>query len=278
MGTFFSDVELKGNIDMALMNIECFSECLMRRITFKVILPNDANKKDNKNYDRPTKLLMLLHGYCCTDTDWIWNSQITCLAEKYNICVVLPNGENSFYLDGKATGRKYSTLVGEELPNYVINTFGLSKDKKDHYIGGFSMGGFGAIHAGIKYDKMYSKLFALSSALIPYELVDMQPGTHNGVANYEYFDLMFDGLDALKESENHPEILVRNHLEKNIELPEIYMACGTEDFLLDFNRRFENFLTSNDVKHTYVEDSGSHDYGFWNKVIEPSVEWLLKDN
>ena len=29
MGTFFSDVELKGNIDMALMNIECFSECLV---------------------------------------------------------------------------------------------------------------------------------------------------------------------------------------------------------------------------------------------------------
>lgn len=262
---------------MAFMTVECWANSLFRRTTFNVILPNDADKKNNKNYDRPTKLLVLLHGYCCTSQDWVWNSQIVPFAEKYNICVVLPNGENSFYIDGKATGRQYATFVGEELPNYVINTFGLSDKKEDHYIGGFSMGGFGAIHAGIKFSNMYSKLFAFSSALIPYEVVNMEEGAHNGFANYEYFDLVFDGLNKLKESENHPEVLVKEHLRDNIEIPKIYMACGTEDFLLDFNRRFEKFLTEQGVEHTYVEDSGAHDYGFWNKVLEPAINWAIED-
>ncbi|MDE8718927.1 hypothetical protein PZH37_18300, partial [[Eubacterium] siraeum] len=40
---------------------------------------------------------------------------------------MIPHGENSFWLDGLSTGHKYCTYVGEELIDYIRNTFGLAQ-------------------------------------------------------------------------------------------------------------------------------------------------------
>ena len=48
-------------------------------------------------------------------------------------------------------------------------------------------------------------------------------------------------------------------------IPEIYMACGTEDFLLEPNRAFHKFLEEQGVKHTYEEGPGIHDMKFWQE-------------
>jgi hypothetical protein len=40
-------------------------------------------------------------------------------AKKYNFAMVMPSGENAFYLDGLSTGHKYCTYVGKELTEYI---------------------------------------------------------------------------------------------------------------------------------------------------------------
>ena len=120
---------------MAFYTASFFSECLMRQVEFKVIIPNDSVGREDTAKQRKLRTLMLLHGYCGISGDWVWNSQVTELAEKYGLCVILPSGENSFYLDGEATGRKYGTFVGEELPRYVRQTFHLSEKREDTFIG-----------------------------------------------------------------------------------------------------------------------------------------------
>jgi len=262
---------------MALASIDFFSNCLQRCVTFKAVIPIDANRKDNPNYNRTMKTLVLLHGYSAMCPDWIWNSQVIEISNRYNICVILPSGENSFYLDGKETGRQYATFIGEELISFVRKTFRLSKRREDTYIGGFSMGGFGAIHLGLKFNHTFSKLFALSSALIMHEIKNMKPGSNNGVANYEYFKLMFGELDKLEESENNPEVLVKKMMKQKEDMPEIYMACGTEDFLLQENRSFAQFLQEQKVNLVYEESEGKHSYDFWNPQLEAAVKWLLGD-
>lgn len=84
---------------MAFISVEFYSECLKRCVGFKVILPNDMQGTENGT---PRKTLYLLHGYGNRNSEWVWNSNIVELAEKYRLCVVLPSGENSFYLDGAA--------------------------------------------------------------------------------------------------------------------------------------------------------------------------------
>ena len=77
------------------------------------------------------------------------------------------------------------------------------------------------------------------------------------------------------ESGNNPETLVDKLLSENKKMPEIYMSCGTEDFLLENNREFHRFLESRDVPHEYFESKGTHDMQFWSEYTEKIVKWMF---
>ena len=120
-----------------------------------------------------------------------------------------------------------------------------------------------------------SKIGAMSSALIVHEVAGMKPGMDNGVANYEYYRECFGDPDRVLESDNNPETLVDKLISQNKKIPEIYMCCGTEDFLLENNRELHRFLESRNVAHEYFESSGNHDMQFWNEYTEKIVKWML---
>ena len=139
---------------MAIGQMTFFSKALQRDVSFHFILPNDAQSyvtEHNAEYDRPMKTLYLLHGYNSAADNWILNSSIMDIALRYNLCVIFPNGENSFYLNAEATGRQYATYTGEELVAYTRETFGLSEKREDTLIGGFSMGGGNAASTVVNF-------------------------------------------------------------------------------------------------------------------------------
>src|SRR5690625_2269966 len=103
---------------MAVANIEYLSDALQRTVSFHLVLPNDIMsyyKKDNPHHERPMKTLTLLHGYFGSSSEWLYKSEIVELAARYNLCIILPGGENSFYTDGSAYGRNNSNFIGVEL-------------------------------------------------------------------------------------------------------------------------------------------------------------------
>ena len=106
---------------------------------------------------------------------------------------------------------------------------------------------------------------ALSSALIIHEIAHMQPGGSNEVANYEYYHGCFGDLDRIEISRYNPEVLVEEILNEQRKMPDIYMACGTEDFLLEKNREFHRFLDKYEVPHCYMESKGEHNMEFWTE-------------
>lgn len=263
---------------MALFHGSYFSDALRRGASFSIYLPNDiAPEFRSKHFERPTKTLFLLHGYTGTGDDWVKDTTILSLAAQYNLALVCPSGENSFYLDGAATGRKYETFVGVELVDYVRRTFGLSDKHEDTFIGGISMGGFGAVHTGLAYPETFSKIVSLSAALITHKVAAMKPGGPDldGVANYDYYKLMFGEPEKLLESRNNPETLVKELLAAGKALPELYLAIGTEDFLYEDNQIFRRFLTEQGFPFTYREGPGVHDYNFWHPHIASSLRWLM---
>lgn len=264
---------------MSTLQISYKSNALAKTVTFKMILPNDIPEfvtAGNPCYQRQTKTLLLLHGYTSSDTEWIFNSQIVELAGKYNLAVICPNGDNSFYLDGEATGRKYATFVGKEIMDYVHKTFGLSDKREDNMACGLSMGGFGALHTALMFPENFGGASALSSALIHNQVKTMKPGDDNGMANYEYYKLMFGEPEKLSESDNNPEVLVKKVKAENKPMPEIFMAVGTEDFLLEANRDFRDYLVAEGVDVEYHESKGVHDFVFWNEYLEPGIKYLLE--
>lgn len=263
---------------MSILQVNKYSMALSRFITFHVILPDDAPPamlEGNQNYERKPKTLYLLHGFSGNTTDWLYGSSIQELSLKYNLAVVLPSGENSFYLNGKGVGRAYETFTGVELPEYISKTFGLSGRAEDNFIGGLSMGGFGAIHTALKYPERFGRMFGLSSAMLQNDIAGMKPGEKNDIADYDYYYQVFGDLDHLDMSENNPEYLIRMKKEKDEEIQPIFMACGTEDFIVKNNREFRDFLISQGIEPVYYESPGIHDWTFWNQYLEPAIRWGL---
>lgn len=229
----------------------------------------------NPNYDRPTRTLILLHGFSSDAQEWLFSSPAAQLSFQYNLAVVIPTGGMNFYLDLPATGQKYQSFIGEDLVNYLRDTFGLAMDREDTFIGGLSMGGFGALHTALTYPDRFSKVMALSSALIIDELKDMRPGMANPVANYEYYAHTFGDLKTAHERDCSPAVLYQKRKAEGAPLPQIYMACGTEDFLLAPNRKLRDFLQSEGADLRYEEGPGMHDWAFWYPRSLEGVEWLL---
>lgn len=255
---------------MAYFTIRLFSNSLIRRTAFEMIIPNDVRNDIPESMGK-MKTLFLLHGW--TGDAWNWVPEY--LAEKYNFAIVLPSGENSFWLDGISAGHKFCTFIGQELVDYIRRTFGLAMSPEETYIMGLSMGGFGALHTALAYPETFGKAAALSSALIVHDIAGIKEGYRDDKANYEYYRECFGDLDKVLESENNPETLVKKLKSQGKKLPEIFMACGTEDFLLENNRKFHDFLNENNVPHTYIESAGGHDMKFWDEYAVKFTEMMF---
>ncbi len=260
---------------MALIHVDFYSEMLSGQTDFYAVIPNDITPfmaDQNPCYQRPAKVVVLLHGFSGNGADWVTGSRIRELSQQYNLAILTPNGRNSFYLDRESTGEKYASYVGKELLGYAAKAFGLDIRPENCIIGGFSMGGFGAIHTGLMFNS-YSKIIGLSNALIIKQLDTM---TDNPMANLAYYRNIFGDLSKAAQSDHNPEVLVQKRIENGETIPGIFLACGSEDFLFEANNDFDRFLTNNRVLHEYHVAPGEHNWTFWNSQLEPALQWAIK--
>ena len=249
---------------MANLNIEFYSNCLCRPVQFKMLIPNDFSdgwQPEQKRKGKRMKTLFLLHGYSGSAGNWMPEY----MASLYNFCIVMPTGENGFWVDGISTGHRFGTFLAVELVDYVRSTFHLAMNAEETYIMGLSMGGYGALHTALLYPDRFSKAAGLSSALILEKVSKMKPGDPDSHANYEYYRECFGNTENVLESDHNPEVLVDRILKTGGRMPELLMACGTEDFLLENNRAFHRFLDMRGVNHVYMESPGTHDMKFWQE-------------
>ncbi|HEX2947317.1 MAG TPA: alpha/beta hydrolase-fold protein [Clostridia bacterium] len=257
---------------MSIIQVEFLSTCLRRQVSFKAILP--LEKPGIRTLERRNlKTLYLLHGYMGHCMDWLADSCIHELAQRHDMAVIMPSGENSFYVDNPDYENYFGQFIGEELIGFTRALFPLSEKREDTLIGGFSMGGFGAIRNGLKYSDVFGSIIALSSALITDKLAAADMDFTKTPESEKYYIKTFGRLDQLEGSDNDPKALAKKAADSKVSFPGLYMACGTEDFLLEDNRVFKRYLDKLGVPFTYVEDPGSHDWKFWNPHIEKALDW-----
>ena len=257
---------------MALIQVNFMSKALMRTVTVNVILPVDKFSLTHiqDNADKKYKTLYLLHGIFGNYTDWISGTNIQRLAEAKDLAVVMPSGENGFYLDQPIQGRLYATFIGDELVEITRRMFPLSRKKEDTFIGGLSMGGYGAIRNGLKYNDTFGAIIGLSSAL--HILEDVEANKNRNIA---YEESCFGDLKEAVASDKNPRVLIEQLATGDkAKLPRIFMACGTEDGLIDVNRVYRDLFKAKGFDITYHECKGNHNWDFWSKFIQTALEWL----
>lgn len=257
---------------MALIQVNFISQALRRTVPIQVILPVDCHPLSKiAPQEKPFKTLYLLHGIFGNHTDWVTNTRIQKWAEAKNLAVVMPAGDNAFYLDYPETGNLYGEFIGRELVEITRRMFPLSCKREDTFIGGLSMGGYGALRNGLKYHETFSHIAVLSGALHMLENTDIRP------VSKEYS--CFGDLKEAIKSDKNPRVLLQTLRQKiqddpTVSFPKIYQTCGTEDFLFDVNCVYRDLLQSYGIDLTWEALPGHHDWDFWDMTIRRVLDWL----
>lgn len=257
---------------MALLQVDFRSESLKRAVSFQVILPVE-------NFEGPYPTLYLLHGLTDNSNAWLHHTRIRMWAEESGLAVVMPSGENSFYLDIPVKDGclgDFGAYIGEELVAATREMFPLSHKREETYIAGLSMGGYGACRNGLKYCDTFGKAAILSGAVHFFEYPEEWVRTQGNVMG----ELQNIGdLHTMRETDRNPRYLIRRIQEQNAadghnHFPAFYVACGLQDALLDANRSIAEALRLAGADVCYEEGDGIHDWYFWDEYIRHVLRWL----
>ena len=252
-------------------DIKCKS--LQRRTSISVILPADNIhflQDTEEIVPQPYKTLYLLHGLYGSDDIFLANTSIQKFAEDNGIAIVIPCGENSFYVDNEKAHAYYGEYVGQELLDITRNIFPLSDKREDTFIAGFSMGGYGAIRNGLKYSQNFSKIGMISPALITEDIMNCTDDD-NVLRSKDFYESIFGDLNKVKNSDMDPKYLI----ETCEEIPDIYMACGIDDFLFEKSVDFHGFLKDKQIDATFVRGEGEHTWEFCDEHIKKFIKTLV---
>ena len=257
---------------MAFIECNFYSDCLMTNTTVSVIIPSmnmEISGKERSKFkkDRKFRTLYLFHGIFGDHTDWMRFSSIERYAEENSLAVVMPACANSFYAD-MVHGGKYWTFISEELPNAMKALFPLSDKREDNFTAGLSMGGYGAFKLALRKPEQFAAAISLSGGLDIVAQV-RKPA----IPNLALKDVFADP-EKIRDSEDDLFYLIRHAVENGIEIPMMYQACGTEDFLYTDNLRFRDYAQNLGVNLTYTESKGIHDFYFRDEYIQKAIRWL----
>ena len=256
---------------MAFLQVNYKSKQLGRKTHFNVFLPTDVDAEAEGLGPWPT--LYLLHGIYGDCSSWVTSSCVQRYADDRKLCVVMPDGENGFYLDHPDYMNNYAQWIGQELVAATRAMFPLSPRREDTWIGGLSMGGYGALRTGLKFADTFGAIAAFSSALLLESLQNRKSAA--GPVNEAYTRAMFGDLDHLLGTDLDPLHLAAERKAAGKPMPRIYLSCGEQDFLLQANRDFEEALTRLGIAHTWRTTPGGHTWEFWEQEIRHVIlDWM----
>ena len=263
---------------MAFIQANIMTESLLRTVNINAIIPADKivmpDQKDQKIVKvKKFKTLYLLHGIFGSQVDWINGTNLQRWAEEKNLAVIMPAGENRFYVDQPATHDYYGRFIGEELVNVTRDLFPLSKRKEDTFICGLSMGGYGALRNGLKYSDTFGYVAALSAA----SMVDNQDGTLSFMED-GYLEAVFGDLKKARNSDKSIEWLIKENAKNSQNDQKLYVACGESDPLMVHSESIVKHLKENSYDVTFETGPGAHEWDFWNRYIKHVIDWLPLDD
>lgn len=135
-------------------------------------------------------------------------------------------------------------LFTEVIPQ-VERTYHASKDRNSRAIAGLSMGGAESLYTGLNALDRFAWIGSFSAG-----------GTG------EDFDATFPALDS----------------KANSRIRLLWIACGTDDRLIEPNRKFRAWLDSKGVRHADIETPGAHTWMVWRRNLSNFAPLLFQAN
>lgn len=253
-----------------------FSKILCSHVDVDILLPS---LPDNEAYlERDLKkvyqkkqypALYLLHGALDDHSMWIRNTNIEAYAEQARIAVVMPSGQNGFYVNAKY-GLNYFDFITKELPLFIETYFPVSEDR---YIAGPSMGGYGAARCALGCPEMYEAFADLSGAVDPSAL---EPQMAKMGFDFFRYDLIWGAAEYQKGSGDDLFQLAERY-PQDLKKPRAFIYCGNQDVVnFEMNRKLYEQLKQSGFDASFSSDDGAHDWRYWDKAIKAFLERVFQ--
>lgn len=226
---------------------------------YYVYTPPDYDAASKKKYP----VLYLLHGYSDDASGWTAVGRANVILDNliaqqkakpmimvmtlgYGAPEMLTHGFGAFShndLRQRNLDKFREALLTEVIPQ-VEKEYRTLTDRKSRAIAGLSMGGSESVFVGLTSDR-FDWIGAFSTG---------------GLS---------DNLDQQFAEMKAKDVA-------NLEL--LWIACGTEDRLIDANRKLRDWLTSKGVKHTDIDTPGAHTWMVWRRNLSAFAPLIFQQN
>ncbi len=252
---------------MAWTTFRWRSDLLGKQTTAEVLLPDRG--------DGPFPVFYLLHGLSDDAAMWMRRSRIEVHLAGLPLIVVMPDGYRGFYTDNEE-GPAYARHFGEELPRVIERHFHARPVRAARSIGGLSMGGYGALRVGLGYAERFCSVNSHSGAVFC--------GSCRGVEAFRkaarergwpaaFVKEMTRIFGPSPRGTSHDLIKLARDAKRAKRLPRIMIDCGTEDYLIEDNRRLHAEFAKAGIRHRYEEHPGAHTWDYWDRHVRDALEF-----
>lgn len=272
---------------MALFDVKVYSKVLRTSVSVFVTLPipgpdDDIIGMENRFLKEHEKYqtLFLLHGGMADHTYWVRFSNVERYAQEKKLAVVMPSVGNSYYTDIKYAG-DYFTYITEELPMILRSIFPLSHKREDNFIAGLSMGGYGAMMAGLRCPDKYAAVASFSGALRGGEISTWRMSPSGKMKDYSPRQkyLFGENYERYNRDIHDISVIIENGAEDIGVFPYFYLSCGTEDGLYNDSIKIRDLMLELGYDVVFKDGSGGHVWEFWDKSIKDIIyNWLPLKN
>lgn len=293
---------------MSEFSINLNSSVLYGPTDLTLIVPNPPGGRRAKLfYETPKKykVLWLLHAGKGDRNDWLRNTTLSRTLVEREVIAVLPNALNSDFANHPhfAHGYNYSDFFFEELMPFIYSWFPASRDRKDNFLAGVSMGGAATWMYGLQHPERFAAIAPLSSApktytfLEPFRALTAAEFRAKVLADPRAFPAQSGDPDAgmhLKElnmitkyptvgtfldSSEHTWDRFRERAASG-ELPRVYLPCGISCAPGDMScarvLKFKEDATklgARDIEFDLVPGFG-HSFEFWQHILPKVLDFF----
>lgn len=242
------------------------SRSMRRQMPFRVLLPVGY-----ASWGLSYPVVYLLHGLFGSFKNWTELTNIASLPRDEFI-IVMPEGENGWYTDGRSGTDNYESYFIRELVPAVDAEYRTIANDRGRGVAGLSMGGYGAFKFALKYPQLFDFAGSVSGAFDAPFWSDESTGP-NWDEYAESIGRIFGDAASVTRSENRIDALASAAVETGkARIPFLYFDCGEDDPFIAANKKLAGFFAAASLEHEFQSLAGGHDWTYWNERLPNLLE------
>jgi S-formylglutathione hydrolase FrmB len=182
--------------------------------------------------------------------------------------VVLPDGGKTFYVNSLDGHERYEDFFIQELVPAIDRTYRTVSDRRARGISGTSMGGYGALHLGMRHADVFGTASAQSAALLP-KIPNLIPTEGRWGFYARILQEPFGSpLNEAYWEANNP-LTLAEHPERFANL-KLYFDCGDNDRygFQEGAELLDKILTEKGFRHEFALRAGNHGWSYLSQYMK----------